>query len=106
MTPLGKSSLVRFAVLASLSVSFVASLSAQTLQIPRRITAQIDENQRTTLAHTVHPLANKANDRGLAPDSTQLDRIQVVLKHSDAQDAALRQFLTDVHTPGSASYHK
>ena len=35
-----------------------------------------------------------------------LDRMQVVLKRSAAQESALKQLITDLHTPGSASYHK
>ncbi len=30
----------------------------------------------------------------------------MVLKRSDAQESALKQLVTDLHTPGSASYHK
>ena len=29
-----------------------------------------------------------------------------MLKRSDAQESALRQLISDLHTPGSASYHK
>ena len=35
-----------------------------------------------------------------------LDRLQLILKRSDAQESALRQLVDDLHTPGSASYHK
>src|SRR5271165_3608380 len=73
--------------------------------VTTRITQPIDESSRVTLKGTVHPLANAANDRGPAPDSMPLDRIQVVLKRSDAQESALKQLITDLHTPGSASYH-
>src|SRR5271165_2213034 len=71
-----------------------------------RLTQPIDDNARITLKGTVNPLARAANDRGAAPDSMPLDRIQVVLKRSDAQESALKQLVTDLHTPGSASYHK
>ena len=74
--------------------------------VTTRLTQPIDENARVTLKGTVHPLANAANDRGAAPDSMPLDRIQIVLKRSDAQESALKQLISDLHTPGSASYHK
>jgi len=74
--------------------------------VTNRITQPINENARVTLKGTVHPLANAANDRGAAPDSMPLDRIQVVLKRSDAQESALKQLINDLHTPGSPSYHK
>jgi len=71
-----------------------------------RITSPIDETQLVTLSHTVHPLANAANDRGAAPDGMQLDRLQLVLQRSPAQETALRQMISQMHTPGSPSYHQ
>jgi hypothetical protein len=71
-----------------------------------RIVPPIDESQLTTLKETVHPLANAKNDRGAAPDTTQLERMHLVLKRSATQEAALRQLMGELHTRGSASYHK
>jgi subtilase family serine protease len=79
-----------------------AQLAAPTV----RIVNPIDENQRVTLAHTVHPLANAANDRGAAPDGMLLDRLQLVLQRSPAQETALRQLIAGMNSPGSASYHQ
>ena len=59
-----------------------------------------------TLHGYVHPLANAANDRGAAPDSMPLSRMHLVLKRSDTQESALKQYLADLHKPGSASYHQ
>lgn len=74
--------------------------------VTTRITQPIDDSSLVTLKGTVHPLANARNDRGAAPDSMQLDRMHLVLKRNAAQDAALKQLIGDLHTPGSASYHK
>jgi subtilase family serine protease len=71
-----------------------------------RIVSPIDESQTLTLKGTVHPLANARNDRGVAPDSLQLDRMHLVLKRSASQEAALKQLISEMQTPGSASYHK
>jgi subtilase family serine protease len=71
-----------------------------------RIVSPIDESQLVTLHNTVHPLANAANDRGAAPDGMQLDRIQLVLQRSPAQETALRQLIAQIHTPGSPNYHQ
>ena len=84
------------------SVSALAQLAAPAV----RIVNPIDESQRVTLTHTVSPLANAANDRGAAPDGMLLDRIQLVLQRSPAQEAALKTLLTQLNTPGSASYHQ
>ena len=83
----------------------LAAQAASSLVTPR-LTQPIDESSRVTLKGTVHRLASAANNRGAAPDSMPLDRIQVVLKRSDAQESALKQLINDLHTPGSASYHK
>jgi subtilase family serine protease len=88
-----------------------AMLSAQATQavtppVANRLTQPVDENARVTLKGTVHPLANAANDRGAAPDSMPLDRIQILLQRSPAQESALKQLITDMHTPGTGSYHK
>ena len=89
-------------------VLFGAVLPAQTSQVavPNRIVSTIDESSRLTLHGYVHPLANAANNRGAAPDSMPLARMHLVLKRSADQEMGLQQFISDVHTPGSASYHK
>ena len=94
-----------FYFLASLFLCSAASI-AQSVAPAVRIVSAIDESQRITLTHTVSPFANAANDRGAAPDGMQLDRIQLVLQRSPAQETALRQLVAQMHTPGSASYHQ
>ncbi|HEX3985199.1 MAG TPA: Ig-like domain repeat protein [Acidobacteriaceae bacterium] len=92
---------------AAFAVLAPAPLSAQADSlVTNRLTQPIDDSARITLQHTVHPLANAANDRGAAPDGMALDRIQVVLKRSAAQESALKQLISDMHTPGTANYHK
>jgi subtilase family serine protease len=94
---------------AALTLIAPAPLVAQTAApslVPNRLTQPVDENSRVTLKGTVSPLAKAANDRGAAPASMPLDRLTLVLKRSAAQESALRQFISDMHTPGTASYHK
>ena len=71
-----------------------------------RIVDRIDESRLVTLKGTMHPLANARNDRGAASESMQLDRMHLVLTRSATQDSSLRQLISDLHTPGTASYHK
>ena len=87
---------------------FSAALYAQTMApvVPNRITQTIDNNFRVTLHGMVNPLANAANDRGIAPASMQVDRMHLVLKRSAAQEAALRSLIQEQNTPGSPQYHK
>jgi trimeric autotransporter adhesin len=92
-------------ILASPAAAQGASLPVATKPIGNRLTQPIDEKNLVTLANTVHPLARAANDRGLAPDSMQLDRIQIVLQRSDAQEASLKQLVAEMHNPNSGNYH-
>jgi subtilase family serine protease len=104
-----RSSRLFVATTLGLAAFLAAPVCAQTAQPPlavNRIAAAIDESTLVTLKGTVHPLANAANDRGAAPDSMPLQRLHLVLKRSPAQEATLRQLIRDMHTPGSASYHK
>jgi subtilase family serine protease len=107
--------LVAIAICASLALpsmvartmwSQVPAGSAEAKPVADRLTRPIDEASRVTLRGTVHPLARAANDRGAAPDSMKLDRIQIVLKRSDAQESTLTRLIGDLHKPGSASYHQ
>jgi len=100
---------VRSLAIVSASLSLLGpALPAQTSQsvVPSRIVAPVDESARVVLHGYVHPLANAANDRGVAPDSMPLSRMHLVLKRSSSQEAALKQFISDAHTPGNASYHQ
>jgi subtilase family serine protease len=74
--------------------------------VASRLTRAIDERQLVPLTGTVHRLATAANDRGAAADGMPLERMQVMLKRSDAQEATLKQTIQDMHTPGTATYHK
>lgn len=90
--------------------SFVVASHAQTTTafapVPSRLTKPVDESQLETLKGTLHPLASKANDRGAVDQGMPLERLQVMLKRSAVQEAALQQTLQDLHRPGTASYHK
>jgi hypothetical protein len=74
--------------------------------VPNRITQPINPDLRITLQHNVHPLAQARFDQGAAPESMTTGRIMLVLKRSDTQEAALKQFLSDVQNPGSPGYRK
>ncbi len=88
----------------------VSVSSAQTSRITAtpttRIVNPINDAQVITLHGTVNPRANSRNDLGAAPDGMQLNRMHLVLKRSDSQEAALKQLIDEQHTPGSPNYHK
>jgi len=92
-------------VLVSLLLCGSASISQQPAPATR-IVDPIDESRLVTLGGSVHPLATAANDRGAVSDNMPLERMHLVLKRSASQESALRQLIGEMHTPGSASYHK
>ena len=74
---------------------------------PRQLVTQaIDESKTVTLRGTVHPLARAGSDQGAVPDSFAANRMLLMLNRPPEREAALRQFLSDVHSPGTASYHQ
>ncbi len=93
---------------AAVLTLFAVSLPAQNTEavVPSRLTQPIDDSARVALHGYIAPQANAVNDRGLAPDSMPLERIHLVLRRSSAQQAALQQLIAQMHTPGSANYHK
>ena len=102
-----------FASLASSSLSLMLSIAPLRAQnaspaspVASRLTEPINNQRLVTLKGTVHQLARTANDRGSAEPAMPLDRLQLVLKRSDAQEAALRELIQDMHRPGSPSFHK
>jgi hypothetical protein len=70
------------------------------------VTQAIDESRSVTLRGTVHPLARRRSDQGAVPDSFAANRMFLMLNRPPEREAALRQFLADVHRSGSAAYHK
>lgn len=70
------------------------------------ITQAVDEAQITVLKGNTHPLARAEFDLGTAPATLPMQRMLLVLKRSDAQEAALEQLLDDLQNKNSPNYHK
>jgi Pro-kumamolisin, activation domain/Bacterial Ig-like domain (group 3) len=106
--PLVLSCLIAFAA-AWLAATTVARAFAQAqpeAAIPNQITQAINPDERVTLQNNVHPLAQARYDQGPAPPSMATGRIMLVLKRSDMQEHALRQYLDELQNPNSANYHR
>ncbi len=102
-----RSLLQKLSSIALLSLVGSAGMLAHAAsQATPQITEAVNAAQRVTLKGNVHPLLRRAHDLGIVSPSTQSGRMLLVLKRPQAQEVALEQFLSDVHTPGSASYHK
>src|SRR5277367_1657539 len=96
---------VRFLFLAFAVFSITSLASGQTANLQRRITQPIDEKSLTVLHGNTHPMAQARFDRGPAPADLAMDRMLLILKHSDAQETALKNLLMEQQVQDSANFH-
>ncbi len=99
--------LLTFSALAALHP--VTALHAQTplLATPSvRITAAAVPGATVTLKGNTHPLAQAKYDAGAADPSLATGRLQLLLRRSPAQQAALDQYMGSLGDPNSPNYRK
>jgi subtilase family serine protease len=93
---------VVFALLFSAAVVTVG----QSANVQSRISSAVDEKNMVTLKGNTHPLATTQYDRGEAPGSLPMNRMLLVLQHTPAQEAAIKQLLAEQQNQGSVSFHQ
>ena len=92
---------------ALLSVPAAPAQTAPALATPSvRITAPVVNEALVTLKGNTHPMAQARYDQGAASTGLATGKLQLLLKRSPAQQAALRQYLGALQDPHSASYRK
>ena len=86
---------------------FFSSLttSAQTANVPARVTQAVDMENLVTLRGNTHPLARPEYDQGAAPDSLPTERMLLVLQRSAEQETELRKLLDEQQIKSSLNYH-
>jgi hypothetical protein len=86
----------------------IAALStpAQTNQARSLVTSPVNEGQMLVLHGNTHPLARAEFDQGAAPANLPMENIQLVLKRTPEQEAALAELLREQQDPSSPNYHK
>src|SRR5579863_8764936 len=99
-------SLPRLLGLPAVLLLACAAAWPQAASVPSRIVDRVDENSLVTLRGNTHPLAQSQFDRGPAPPDLPMARMLLVLKRSDAQEAALEKLLDDQQGLNSPSYHQ
>jgi len=72
---------------------------------PDRITAPIDARRTVVLKGNVHPMAQPRFDLGPVEPAFRIGYITLMLKKTDAQQAALEQLLQQQQDPASPNYH-
>jgi hypothetical protein len=92
---------VVFALLFSAAVTTVG----QAASVASRISSAVDEKNMVTLKGNTHPLATSQYDRGEAPGSLPMSRMLLVLQHTPAQEAAIKQLLAEQQNQGSSNFH-
>jgi subtilase family serine protease len=75
-------------------------------QTPALVVAPVDNAVRVTLNGNVHPLARPEFDRGAVAGSQPMTRILLLLKRSEAQEAALQSFMEQQQDKSSPNYHQ
>src|SRR5882724_13145266 len=71
-----------------------------------RITQAISNSRMANLPGNTHPLARAEFDRGAAPADLPMDRMQLVLTRSAAQQADLDTLLAAQQDSSSPQYHQ
>jgi len=99
--------LISLAVLISCGAAAGQDVASAVTGAPHPlITQAVDEAQVTVLKGNTHPLARPEFDLGTAPATLPMERMLLVLKRSDAQEAALEQLRDDQQNKNSPSYHQ
>ena len=62
--------------------------------------------QMVTLEGNTRPEATIQNDRGAVADSFPLHHLLLQLRRSPEREAALEEYITQLHDPQSASFHQ
>ncbi len=90
----------------SLLFLFTLNTTSAFGQTTARIVETINNANRIILPGNVPPLARAEFDRGDAVPSQPMNRILLLLKRSDAQEAALQSYLDQQQDKSSPNYHQ
>jgi len=94
-----------FVAIVMAMIVIPAQLCAQESLRTSRVLTPINENQLVTLGGHVVPWATSANDQGVAPDNLKLN-LHMMLKRSDAQEAALQTLMAEQQNQKSPNFRK
>jgi subtilase family serine protease len=87
-------------------LSLTCATYAQPAGRPTRVIREaIDEGKLVSLQGNTRPEANARNDRGAVADDFQLDHMLLQLKRSPEREAALKQYIDELHDSTSPNFH-
>src|SRR5579863_1591152 len=88
-------------------LSFSLLLTAQPAGRPTRVIREaIDESRLVALKGNTRPEAIAQNDRGMVADGMLLDHMLLKLKRSPEREAALQEYIDELHDANSSNYHR
>src|SRR5690348_11408629 len=95
---------------AALAISVCLLVSAH-VSFPQtatkdRITRAIDRSSSQAIKGHLHPKALARYDRGKVADLFAMDRVTMIFKRTEAQQAELNALLEEQQYPSSANYHR
>jgi hypothetical protein len=73
--------------------------------VPSRVVKQVDESKLVRLIGNTHRMARAEYDKGLVDPQLPMERMQLVLKRSSQQQAALDKFMAEQLEPKSSNFH-
>jgi subtilase family serine protease len=94
--------LFTFGLLSLASLGYAQPTGSPT----RAIREAVDEAKLVVLAGSTRPEASAANDRGIVPDNFLLSHMMLQLKQSPEREAALKQYVDELHDAQSPNFHK
>jgi len=89
-----------------LSAVFSAVSAAPSGHPTAAIASVADDSKLIMLHGNTRPEATAANDQGAVADTMPLEHVQLQLKRTPEREAALQQYIADLHNPKSSSYHQ
>src|SRR6202041_111847 len=92
--------------LALAAFTFGTALSAQAEAKRQLVTGKINDNVVVPLVGNTRPEATALNDRGPVSPELEFNHLMLVLKRPAELDAQLTTVIDQMHTPGSANFHK
>ena len=97
--------IVGIAMVCALVFSAAMVTAAQLASVQSRISQAVDDKNLVTLKGNTHPMAAPQYDMGEAPGGLPMNRMLLVLQHTPAQEAAIKQLLAEQQNQGSPNFH-
>ena len=92
-------------ILLALGICLCIPAPGQVSAAPSRVVERVDQSRTLVLTGNTHYLARAEFDRGPVDPQLSLDRMQLVLKRSAEQEAALESFMAEQVDPTSPNFH-